>query len=546
MSRRGNIFTKAISSKLPSNNFKDLTYSNKVDMDIGYLYPIHVEDIVPGDIFFAGHGAMVRSQPMVTPLMHNFNYNIRWFFVPNRLVWTNFESFICDQEKGKKDPGLESPHVHPYIAAKTQKPNYLHDLLGLPPLDGEQDYDGKLVEDYVAAGLHVDALPYRAYYMIWNEYFKDENTMDDLEYADGDGADQTEYELQKVSWKKDYFTSALPFAQRGDPVQIIGNVYLDPAAEGYDATKHQILTGLAENGWLADNTPAANALGLKVDPNDGTTVMKVRRMTSSSADYQGFVNIDPNGTLDVGLSFNAIRRATAVQRFLERSALGGNRYAELLLAHFGVRSSDQSLQRPQYLGGGSYPINISPVEQNSATGSGETPQGTLAGKGVGVGSMYMNKPTMFTEHGYLIGVAFIRPDADYFNGIRRNYLKEDRYDYFWADFQNIGEQEIKNCELFAVDSDSDNLGTFGYQSRYAHYKWHGNEVHGAFRKELRSWVAPREFTTLPTLSKEFIECSLDISNNMAISPEVFPPFMVEALNVVNARRPMYFFNRGVL
>ena len=251
-----------------------------------------------------------------------------------------------------------------------------------------------------------------------------------------------------------------------------------------------------------------------------------------------------------GKEFSAIRRATALQRFLERSALGGNRYAELLLAHFGVRSSDASLQRPQYLGGGVAPINISPVEQTSGTlADGETPQGNLAGKGVGVGSMYMNKATMFTEHGFLIGLAYIRPDADYFNGIRRTMVKgTDRYeDYYWPDFQNIGEQEIHNFELFAAAGDpGQNNSPFGYQSRYAHLKWHGNEVHGAFRKELRSWVAPREFSSLPTLSQDFIECDLDVDNNFAVAPDVFPPFMLEGLNVVQARRPMYYFNRGVL
>lgn len=535
------IFNKVSRSKLPSNVFKDLSYVNKFDAQVGLLYPVEVEEIVPGDVFFAGHGAMIRSQPMVTPVFHNFNYNVRYFFVPNRLVWKNFESFITNQEKGKKDPGLDNPHIHPYLASKHDL-NYLHDLMGVSPLDGAENFVGLSALDYYNADLPIDALPFRAYSLIWNEFFKDENTMDDLEISLEDGADDFDFYLQRVSWKKDYFTSALPFAQRGDPVQFVGQVMYNPFSGS-----QQILAGPGEEVWLAN--PGAATLRPNIqsssDPVPGSVAVDIFTGSGTSATPVGYVDIDPNGTLYSSVPFAAIRRATALQRFLERSAQGGNRYAELLLAHFGVRSSDASLQRPQYLGGGVVPINVSPVEQNSGTTE-TSPQGNLAGKGVGVGSVYFNKPTMFTEHGWLIGVAFIRPDADYINGIRRQLIKRDRFDYYWPDFQNIGEQEIKNFEIFASSDRDDNNGTFGYQSRFAHYKWHGNEVHGEFRKSLRSWVAPRVFGELPTLSQQFIECDLDISDNMAVSPTVYSPFMVEALNVVNARRPMYYFNRGVL
>lgn len=526
------IFSKTVRSKLPSNVFRDLSYSNKLDMQIGYLYPIHVEEIVPGDVFFAGFGAMVRSQPMVNPVMHNFNLNVRYFFVPNRLVWDNFQSYITNQDKGKASIVVQEPHVHPYLSGKSQF-NMLHDCMGVAPLNGSSEFlESDLAEEYYQSGLPINALPFRAYNLIWNEYFKDENVMDDLNILTTDGADNTPFELQRVSWKKDYFTSALPFAQRGEAVQMIGRVILGNTdnPQQYVNKDGDPLTVLGNAIFTRNQDGSAN-------------------MVSRSSPDSEMVYLDPNGTLNAAVEFSAIRRATALQRFLERSALGGNRYAELLLAHFGVRSSDASLQRPQYLGGGVAPINISPVEQTSGTlADGETPQGNLAGKGVGVGSMYMNKQTMFTEHGWLIGLAFIRPDADYLNGIRRQMVKgSDRYeDYYWPDFQNIGEQEIHNFELFAGDTSSDNLAPFGYQSRYAHYKWHGNEVHGAFRKELRSWVAPREFSSLPTLSKEFVECELNVDNNFAVSPDVFPPFMLEGLNVVQARRPMYYFNRGVL
>ena len=375
------IFNKVSREKLPSNVFKDLSYSNKFDMQIGYLYPSHVEEIVPGDIFFGGHGAMVRSQPMVTPVMHNFNYNIRWFFVPNRIIWENFESFIANQEKGKKTPGLSEEHVHPYLNPKTQRPNMLHDMLGLSPIDGVSYGQGTVVSDYQRVGLPPNALPYRAYNLIWNEYFKDENTMDDVDVPLTDGSDTTEYDLLRVSWKKDYFTSALPWAQRGDEVQLIGRAILA------NTDKKQLFVN-SDGDPL--NYPGTAVFGVNTDNSTS--------MNSHDASHDEAVWLDPNDTIGVELSFNAVRRANALQKFLERSALGGNRYAELLLAHFGVRSSDQSLQRPQYLGGGVAPINISPVEQTSGTTQDSlTPQGNLAGKGVGVGSMYMNKPIMFNR-----------------------------------------------------------------------------------------------------------------------------------------------------
>lgn len=538
------IFNKVLKSKLPSNTFKDLSYSTKFDAQVGVLYPAYVEEVVPGDVFFGGHGAMIRSQPMLTPVFHNFNYNVRYFFVPNRLVWQNFESFITDQEKGSKTPGLGTPHVHPYLAGKDEL-SYLHDLMGVSPLDGAQDFLNVTPNVLIAAGLHIDALPFRAYNLIWNEFFKDENTMDDLPVALTDGEDNNNYVLQRVSWKKDYFTSALPWAQRGDAVQFLTDVYY-AAGDSYGG--HQLLVGEGIDAFMAELGTDRRIEQLRPDVEISQAAGVpgvVAHGTGTSYTSLGHFDIDPNGTLHSAIPFAAIRQATALQRFLERSAQGGNRYAELLLAHFGVRSSDASLQRPQYLGGGVVPINVSPVEQTSGT-SVVSPQGNLAGKGVGVGSIYMNKPTLFTEHGWLLGLAFIRPDADYVNGIRRQLIKNNRFDYFWPDFQNIGEQEIKNYELYASSSPHDNDGTFGYQSRYAHYKWHGNEVHGKFRSSLRSWVAPREFGELPTLSKEFIECNLNISDNMAVSPTVYPPFMVEAMNVINARRPMYYFNRGVL
>lgn len=525
------IFSKVSRSKLPSNVF-NLSYSNKYTAKMGYLIPVDATEVVPGDIFMAGHGAFIRTQPMVSPVFANINYSVRYFFVPNRLIWDNFESFITDQEKGKKNLG--SNHVHPYLSpidTLVVESGSIYDYLGLP--------SGFTLDSKTSSLENVNALPWRAYNLIWNEYFKDENTMDDVTVNTADGADETEYELLKVSWRKDYFTSALPWAQRGDAVQLIGRVILDPSV--LDERSQQ---WVKYGGALSDSDKIEFVNnGTLIPPVPGST-----NMVSIPPDSDPEIaNLDPNGTLNAAVEYSAIRKANAIQRFLERSALGGNRYAELLLAHFGTRSADASLQRPEYLGGGIMPINISPVEQNSQT-SETSPQGTLAGKGVGIGSLSMNGRRIFREHGWLIAVAYIRPDAEYFQGIDRHLRKVDRFDYFWPDFQNIGEQEILNRELYASqDFDGTDFESFGYQSRYSEYKFKGNQLHGAFRdSELSSWVMPRRFEETPTLSKEFIELDLDTSPNFAVDEDVFPPFMVDSVNVIKARRPMYYFNRGTL
>lgn len=526
------IFNRVARSKLPSNVF-NLSYSNKFTAKMGYLVPVDATEVVPGDIFMAGHGAFIRTQPMVSPVFANINYSVRYFFVPNRLLWENWESFITDQEKGKK--ALGSNHVHPYLYSKDDRTvvsGTLDDYLGLPT--------GFVLNNSNSATENINVLPWRAYYLIWNEYFKDENTMDDRSFLLTDGADNTDYQLQKVSWRKDYFTSALPFAQRGDAVQLLGRVMLN---KEYLTDGHPQLLVESHAGGPASDTTHNFAKGHTppLDPTHPYTTWEGQINESN----QQTLALDPNGTFDVALEYSSIRKANAIQRFLERSALGGNRYAELLLAHFGTRSADASLQRPEYLGGGTMPINISPVEQNSQT-SETSPQGTLAGKGVGIGSLNMNGRRIFREHGWLMAVAYIRPDAEYFQGVDRHLYKNDRYDYYWPDFQNIGEQEILNRELYAPQGDDD-FKSFGYQSRFSEYKFKANQLHGMFRdSSLSSWVMPRRFSAMPTLSENFIKFSLDTSPNFAVDEDTYPPFMIDSVNVIKARRPMYYFNRGTL
>ena len=253
------IFSKVSRSKLPSNVFKDLTYTNRYTAKTGILYPVHVEEIVPGDVFFGGHGAFIRTQPMVSPMYQNFNYSIRWFFVPNRIIWDNFEAFITDQEKGKKDLG--SNHVHPYLSSKTGfTAGTIHDFLGVP-MNTPMLLAGSPTS-LATNGSPLNALPYRAYSMIWNEYFRDENTMDAIDFATTDGGDVTDFELQRVSWRKDYFTSALPFAQRGEAVQLLGRVILA------DQTNKQV--------WRQSDGEMLSILGDAIFANtqDGETVLQ--------------------------------------------------------------------------------------------------------------------------------------------------------------------------------------------------------------------------------------------------------------------------------
>jgi len=484
---------------------------------MGPLYPIMTQETLPGDSFRVNSEIMMRLSPMIAPMLHRVNVYTHYFFVPLRLVWSEWESFITGGKDGDEFP------VSPFIYMDSENSPYfqkksLADYMGLP-----------IPPTTVTQGFKVSALPFRAYQTIWNEYFRDQNLTDPTAFGTGSGeiTDLAEtvrlVSLRKRAWEKDYFTSALPWSQRGPEVELPATVeYKDP-------------TQMTRAGDLG--LPASGALHAGQDLGDG-----YRRLDSS--DTQGLIleNID-----SLGLTINDLRRSNKLQEWLERQARGGARLTETILSHFGVRSSDQRLQRPEYLGGGRTPLTISEVLQNSTSGyesspTSLTPQGNMAGHGIAVGNSNRFK-RRFEEHGYVIGLMSVLPKTAYQDGIHKMWTREDKFDYFWPEFAHLGEQEVLNQEIYADFNEAtpaQGQETFGYQSRGAEYKYGVSTVHGDFRDDLAFWHMGRQFTSKPALNASFVE-SDPTTRIFAITDEEEDKIYAQIYNNISALRPMPYF-----
>ena len=410
------IFSTVPKGKRVRNKF-DLSYSTKFTMKTGLLYPIYAEEVVPGDIFGVGSGIVVRSQPTVAPVYSNYYAEVRYFYVPNRLVWDGFKEFMMDQAEGVA--GLKKPMLdHPSIAWNghfNQAHGSIYDFFNVP----------------MGCRMPVNAIPFRMYNLIWNEFFRDQNLQDAKKISTNYKDDADDYELLRVNWTKDYFSSALPWTQRGSVVNMPADVMLRDYRD-YDAADwpyQKVVRQDGVDGWhsadwvVSSGTPQGGVLRTLKDPNaagpggnsnEGGYLSYLQQYGTPHQNMAAW--LDPNGTMGVDINIRDLRFATAVQRFLEREALvGGGRYADWIRGIYGVNIGDATLQRPMYLGGGRNGINISPVEQTSMTASPGggiiSPQGTLAGKGYMSSLFRCNKMTLFAEHGWVIGVMYIRPEA---------------------------------------------------------------------------------------------------------------------------------------
>lgn len=473
-----NIFNSIFNRKVRSSNF-DMTYDHKLTMQMGNLVPVHVQDVLPGDRIRQSCEVMIRFAPLLAPIMHKVDCYVHFFFVPNRLLWPRWEEFITSGDTGQDNP------VHPFLHLDTG-PNVgtLYDYLGIPMWTG-------VTHD-------INALPFAAYQFIWDAYYRDQNLQAPFDRVlyDGNNNGRSFDVLRKRAWQHDYFTSALPYAQKGDPVSIpIGNfndvnVYYDPSVGLSQVMNYYDGSGMP--------TPGQNLV-------TGTTTTEGTRITDSTG--KG-INIDPRGTLkadtselvETSTTIADLRNAFRLQEWLEKNARGGTRYVESLLSHFGVRSSDARLNRPEYLGGARTPVVISEVLQTSSTDA-TSPQANMAGHGISVGA---GKAFDYRveEHGWILGIMSVMPNTAYFQGIPRMFSRKSRLDYYWPTFQHIGEQAVLNKELFAATAQGDEV--FGYVPRYAEYKYIPSRVSGDFKTSLKYWHMAREFSTLPALNSDFI------------------------------------------
>lgn len=474
--------------KLKTTAF-NLSYSNALSFNIGDIVPVYLEDVVPGDHFKITPDFYVKFAPMVFPILQRIEAKIKYFFVPNRIMWKRWEKYITG---GKNGTDVIQPPFTTYadvddIAQGATAKGSLFDYLGYPdPPTAGQASD---------SGFNVNLLPFYAYQLVWNEYFRDETlAVDFRQYAaqqfqiDEEDVDAETYTtfnaqalsqlvtLRKVAWKKDYFTTASPWAQRGASVHIPSNL-------GVDDT---FLVGIGSGD---------------------ETSLNVFEDSKGSPSFLAFSdsNEQPLGTL------NDFYKASALQRFLQKS-INGNRYIEQILNFFGVRVPDYRLNRPEYIGGVSKVVQISEILQTSETTS-DSALGTYAGKGA-VGGVGKTLDYKVKEHGWIIGVMFVRPDASYFQGIRKNLSRVDRFDYFWPEFQGIGEQPILKKELVAQKDAGDyNDQVWGYAPRFSEYKFHNNEIHGDFRDSMDSWTMARKFVSAPGLNAYFTYVDSDSTGN---------------------------------
>lgn len=525
------IFSKVAMPRPPSNTF-DLSHDRKFSGRIGELMPITLLECVPGDKFSIKSTNLTRFAPLITPIMHKAAVYCHFFFVPNRILWSNWEDFISGGEDGLSAPNF--PLVDTSLTGLVP-PSSLADYLGLPTSDGATTGG-----DY--SNTQISAIPFAAYNKIYNDYYRDENLIQtQREDTLVDGTNPllgVTDPIAKRAWQHDYFTSALPFTQRGPEATIpLGGT----APINYTTSGNSTLLKDANTGALIPNFDSSGASPLETDSNGnfkgnipGTTYFDFDNSRSLSANLSGAT----------ASSINDLRRAFRLQEWLERNARGGARYIEIIMAHFGVMSKDARLQRPEFLGGSQTPITISEVLQTSnqavtTNPSDQTPQGNMAGHGVSVGSSdYVTYKC--EEHGYIMGIMSVMPMTAYQQGVPKHWSKFDKFDYYWPSFANIGEQPIYNGELYHTNTPTADDAIFGYTPRYAEYKYIPSTVHGEFRTSLNFWHMGRIFGSAPALNQDFIECDYEEVKRVFAAPDE-EHLYVYLHNEVKANRLMPYY-----
>ena len=520
------LFSQIPTASVPRSAF-DRSHGYKTTFNSGFLVPFYVDEVLPGDTFNLSVDLFARLATPIVPFMDNLHLDTFFFFVPNRLVWDNWQKFMGEQE----NPGDSIDFLVPEVEGTNVQNQTLWDYFGLPT--------------NVANKLKANSLYFRAYNLIWNEWFRDENLQDSVPVPKNDGPDNlSDFNLLRRGKRHDYFTSALPWPQKGSQGGIEINIGDQATVTGTVTIPQATLpvNFRAQDRNQELRYSAMNSTDMGYSFGFGT-----RQASSGSGDasatasYPGATIALSAGVADLSaatsISINDLRTAFQVQKLLERDARGGTRYTELLRSHFGVISPDARLQRPEYLGGSSTYIAIKPVEQTSASND-TTPQGNLAAYGV-VGDSFHGFTKSFVEHGMIIGLVMVRADLTYQQGLNRMFSRRDRYDYYFPALAHLGEQEVLNKEIYAQGTAEDDK-VFGYQERYAEYRYYPGQITGKFRstdpQPLDQWHLAQKFGALPKLNSDFIQETPPVERVVAVTDE--PQFLFDSHIKLRCVRPM--------